>query len=500
MDGLPEALEELGLFIPKGFLLYALGYRDELRNEGFSKEAWSDADIENFMKMAFEQPGRLQMPDCPQIDDGATVAYMTNILGCEIRVEALAAAYPISIAESVLSALESFFATSLDQRVAPYRQTATVILQPSTKIVRGLKVSIENVGGADVVRVVYPDKPPAMDPEGRGATRDGLMSVIIYLIGFIAIIEDAEAYFDKMGGEERAFARALIYSESSLAQENVFGGTPKVLISDWQPAEAARRFPLVRTKIWYDGITLNQIPLPEDEAMPISGEEVAPHSTKDFLKRYGSKGKHSDRKIASFIDIPLWNKAAWKGVFFGKDPRLAKVPILGLAFKNIGEGAKIFEGWRRILGEHDKDDRLRVTILTGADKENAAWYKVYITSNVSVEEMKSGSTVVSVGRIHLMSPNTSENLDRFLETMKSSSQFLLVPAHLSDDMQVEQIGVGLGILKQKLVVRPAWEVGPQDLDSPAFKPDDDPIIPDGVDDAPILRLLEFIREADRRKV
>ena len=88
MDGLPDALEALELFIPKAFLLYALGYRDELRNEGFPADKWSDSKIDDFIKLAFSQPGRLQMPARPQIENGQTLTYRTTVLGCHTILEA----------------------------------------------------------------------------------------------------------------------------------------------------------------------------------------------------------------------------------------------------------------------------------------------------------------------------------------------------------------------------------------------------------------------------
>jgi hypothetical protein len=38
-------------------------------------------------------------------------------------------------------------------------------------------------------------------------------------------------------------------------------------------------------------------------------------------------------------------------------------------------------------------------------------------------------------------------------------------------------------------VRNAWEIGPHDIDSAAIHEDDDPIIPESVKDAPVLKLI-----------
>ena len=46
--------------------MYALGYKQELAQEGFPTGEKADS----FMKLVYEQPGRLQLPAMPQIDDG----------------------------------------------------------------------------------------------------------------------------------------------------------------------------------------------------------------------------------------------------------------------------------------------------------------------------------------------------------------------------------------------------------------------------------------------
>jgi hypothetical protein len=121
MADMPEALEQVGVFIPKACLMYALGYKKELSEEGLP----SVEEADSFMKLAYEQPGRLQLPARPQIDDGQSVTYKTNVLGCEVTLLAQANAFSISVAEAVLGSIEAFFATSLNERILPYRHGST---------------------------------------------------------------------------------------------------------------------------------------------------------------------------------------------------------------------------------------------------------------------------------------------------------------------------------------------------------------------------------------
>lgn len=494
MGGLPEALEKLGLYLPKVCLLYALGYRDELRNEGFTAEKWSDDDIDEFMKMAFGQPGRLQMPSQPQIENGQNVSYHTTVLGCQIVVETPATQSGISVAEAVLGTIEAFFATSLNERIIPYRSNAKIVVQATSELTEGLRVTQENFDGEAFIRVLYPEINPPFSAKSRMKYRDGLIDVITGFIIHAAVIDDIASYMERIADEERGFARALLYSEVSLAQDNLFGSSPNALLRDWKPPEGARRFPLIRTKEWYKDVTIQQLPLPDEDGKPEfdSGDPGA------YFREKIASEKHGDRKIASQIDIPVWNEAGWRAVFYFNDPRRAPYPVLCLGFKNRDAAEKIFRTWRKELGSEDKDNKLRVTILRGILRDNPAAYRVFVTTNISPGDVSDG-IVMMVGRHQTMTPETTQNLDGFLEVVKMSGKYLLAPAHFISETEFPDIGLGLSIVKEQLIVKNAWEVSLNDIDAGVFTSDDDPVIPEDVKDAPVSGLLAKIRELAQKR-
>jgi hypothetical protein len=492
MDGLPEALESLELFIPKGFLLYALGYRDELRNEGFPKDKWSDEEIDDFMKMALAQPGRLQMPNHPQVDVGGRVTYFTTVLGCQIVLDAPANPYSMSVSEAVLGTIEAFFATSLNERILPYRPKAQIVVQPTEEVAEGLRVVESSHNGETFVLVQHPVEVPAPTMDARSSYRDGLMRLIPTFIAHVAVVDDIPSYLDKIAGEERGFSRALLYSETSLSQGNLFGASPKVLLADWLPPDGARRFPLARTSEWFQGILIQQIPLPDEEEKPKfeSGDPRA------YFKKKAASQKHSDRKVASQIDIPAWNEAHWRAVFYFLDLRLAPHPVLCLGFENKAAAERIFRGWQRELGAVDKDNKLRVVIIRGIQRANPAAYRVFVTTNIDTQD-KSGSIVTMVGRHQTMTPTTTRNLDGFLQIVGQMGRYLLAPAHFISETSPPDMGLEFGILKAELVVKNAWEISVNDLDAGGITKDDDPVIPTGTKDAPIVSLLALFRNPPR---
>ncbi len=492
MDGLPETLEALGLFIPKGFLLYALGYRNELRNEGFTGDKWSDNDIDDFMKMAFSQPGRLQMPARPQIENGQSVTYQTTVLGCKIMLEAPATPDSISVAEAVLGTIEAFFATSLNERIMPYRSTAKIVVEPAIDLTEGLRITEERIDGDTFVRVQHPTVTPPFTADARLKYRDGLMALISNFMIHIVVVEDIASYMTRIVIGERGFDRALFYSEVSLAQDNLFGPLPKVLLSDWTAPKSAKRFPLIRTNEWNKGVSIEQIPLPgQDEK-----QQLDPRNPGAFFEKKASTEKHSERKVLSQIDIPVWNSARWCAAFYVFNLSVAPYPALCLGFRNKEAAEKIFQGWRKQLGTEDKDNKLRITIVKGIQRTNPAAYRVFVSTNIDLSENQ--NSLMMVGRHQTMTPMTTENLDAFLKAFNQSGRYILAPVHFISETILPDINFGLSILKDQLIVRNAWEISLNDVDAMAFTEEDDPFIPSDIINAPISALLAALRELAKR--
>jgi hypothetical protein len=96
-----------------------------------------------------------------------------------------------------------------------------------------------------------------------------------------------------------------------------------------------------------------------------------------------------------------------------------------------------------------------------------------------------------------MTPETTKNLDNFLEVYRRSARYFLAPAVVrpgdeTPDLMTENI-----IGKFDLEVRDAWEIGINDPDIVALDPEDLPVIPPLVVDAPVLGALERLRSKER---
>ena len=230
-------------------------------------------------------------------------------------------------------------------------------------------------------------------------------------------------------------------------------------------------------------------PMEKAKAPPVFGTGDVPPELLDI-----EKYKHRDRTVVSMIDVPLWDKAGWKGVGFVEHPDARVPPLLALLFKDKEAGIRIFQSWRQELGPKDLENKLRIAIITGIDQKHPAYYRLVIRSNIEWGVQLEGSHIAIVSRFHTMTPSTSVNLTRFLNRYQSDRAYFLAPGYVESDDLLPDFYSEWAIICAQLHVRPAWEITENDPDIIGIKEDDDIIIPVGTDQAPVLRTLERMRK------
>jgi hypothetical protein len=422
---------------------------------------------------------------------GPRVALNSNVLGCEINCSVANELPSMFLGEGIVGGLEAFLATSLNAGVFPYRQAYKVLVDPSTE-----KLSVPTHEFLDVtdpgiqIRHSIPIHEESL--EGQQKFFDSLLEIVMRISTQIAQFDDFESYLNQLAGDERAFERSINNAHIEALMTTIMGPKPKVRLGDWRTGDAEERFPLIRDTPWFGGLAQDNRSVELDEIAPTFGEGEPPAELREV-----ERGRHSDRKILSLIDIPLWDNAGWRGVAFGFPAGEDELPILALAFKDPNAASAIFKGWLTRLGRVDRAEELRISILTGIMVSNPAAYRVVIGSRLRIEPGRTGHLVVA-SRINTMEPMDSRNLDAFVARVRTLGAYRLVPAHLAKLDESPKFILDHWIGKESVEIRPAWKVGDNDPDLVALKPDDDPIIPDDVSDVPIVRALERIRERSDR--
>jgi hypothetical protein len=124
---------------------------------------------------------------------------------------------------------------------------------------------------------------------------------------------------------------------------------------------------------------------------------------------------------------------------------------------------------------------------------------VAISTNFDNEAVE--DFVYSMYRYQDLTPPDLNNLNYFLERFEQTGVYAIAPAPLIDEHTIPEPLWELAIEKRKLIVRAAWEVGPGDIDSAVIRGDDNPLIPPGIKDAPVLDVLQQIQgSADEPEV
>ena len=142
-------------------------------------------------------------------------------------------------------------------------------------------------------------------------------------------------------------------------------------------------------------------------------------------------------------------------------------PIIALLFENEEAARKIFAGWRERFGPEDVDEVIHLAIIKGISSVNPSHYEVLLTSSLSSQTHSAAEGLTAyVGRHLTVTPETSTNLDHFLDEYQRVETYFLAPAILKNG-EANPIR-DLAIRKDRLAVRNYGDIEPHDPEAMAF--------------------------------
>jgi hypothetical protein len=485
LDFLPQILKEFGFDHSWMALLYALGQEDYLRSEGVIPESESPKATLDLFGKWLDQPANEDLPNQPDLMRSDKITLRSFVLGCEVIVEAANIPASVNLAETILAALEAFLATCLDFKsgVIPSRSELRINIHPSDFIESLPEYQINDADGGQTINIRHSLTTQKSAGQEDKGFRSWLLDFILKTTFQMAMVNDPKAFAKRIVQDELGVGRALNFSEVVIPIENILGGTPKLRLSDWETQAGTERFALRRNLPWSHDLKQESTNEEVEEPLWQPGEGEPP----DDL--FGIDNlKHKDYKILSLINIPLWEKAKWRATAYMYHPE--SNPILVLCFKNPEAAKQIFKEWRSKLGQVDEDEQLRVSIITGIDKKHPSSYNVVISTNLKLMAKSQRRYFVLVSRINRMDPPDLRNLNLFLEEYNRTGRYIILPAHFADIAEIPKPFWDLWIGKQELRISPAWQIGENDPDVWAVQEEDDPIIPDGIENAPVIRALQ----------
>jgi hypothetical protein len=476
---LPDVLERLGLPYSRMALLFALGYESLLFSEGsIPTDESSDSLLSTFTNF-MKQQAVADLPPGPTALGGGSLTFVSPVLGCRVIARAEPDYESQRLAERILAGIEALFATSLDEEIFPYREELAIDVRRDVAHQGPPKIT-EDASLGNNVSIVH----AGSISDSHNTNGDWFLDILTVVITRLVMIPQPEAYMKRVFGEESGLARSVNFTESGITMENILGHNAKTRIPDWNTESDLRAYIPKRTTAWHRGLFAQETDTVRTE-LNIGVGEIP----KELLDR--GKTKHTERRVLGLIDMPLWDKAKWKGVLYIWPVDMDSEPWMALGFEDGAVARAIFQGWRATIGSIDNEDRIRISILTGVDRSSPDHYTVVVGSNLL--ESERGPRVkqfVSVSRIHRMEPSTSRNLTAFVNRYERIGTYRLMPAQVDLKEGKSKPYPDLAIQKRKIRVSPAWTIEEHDPDGVGILPEDKPIIPEGITDAPVLKVLE----------
>jgi hypothetical protein len=478
LSRLPDCLEQLDLDVSAMLLLWGLGHEPLVRERYLAPED-RDENLDALFAEDLAHPGVKALPRRIVIGNEDTLTVSAKALGCEIRLTLPNEATAIHVAEAVAGAFEAFLATSLNQQVTPFREYICFKLQPGTA---ELFSTVWHTAPETWAQLTFPAQVILEGRIDRKGFDEWLRDLIGETIGRTLFIRTPEQWIQEVAETEEGFSRAISLGNVPILARSVFGDKPLHRLEHWMP-DKAPSYPLLRKKPWTPKARRKEETPGQTPA--VEGRNTA-GETPFTLKN------HSQVKVTSIIDLPLWDRAYWSGTgmaIIGDQP-----PVLALCFRDMDAGARIFEGWRARFGPIDEEEVIRIAIIQGLTYSDPTGYAVTVGRYVeAVQQENPDALLTMLSRINRMEQASPENLNQFLTAYARHGSYRLVPMWLTRDVVLDAFRFDLAITKRKLELRRAWQIGAHDPDMSALRDDDDPIVPEDIADPPVRDALERIR-------
>ncbi|HDY6082255.1 tetratricopeptide repeat protein [Pseudomonas aeruginosa] len=443
---LPEVLERLGLMHSRNALLYVLGHEAKLREEGTIPEQETPEQVAELFSRIASQPAGSNA-DYPMIfNEGASQYLVSRVQGMLVSIQHPCTETSIPLAEAILGIIEALFATALQLRVAAHTECFRVTVQEvGQHAAPGFNVNDEDMTAS----VAWPSGLATSSHARTQEIQQTLIHLATTIFAATCHVPDLETTLDQLFENEAVLDRIAMIVTVGNSRQRLFNHSFST-ITAWSDM-ANTEFALEPKR-------------PVIKRVPLTGRsnETA-EDDEDGLISPGSLSDHRQLGVRSVIDVHLWDQAGWRGVAVA-DLAPNAPPALALMFTDAGAARKIFARWRERLGSADHNDEIYVAVVQGISREHPAHYRLLITSTPPETEapLDRKKVHMMVSRMQTMEASSDANLLRFLAAYQRTGAYLLLPAVFKAGQP--ELLFEMAILKRKLVVRSAADIGKNDLE------------------------------------
>ncbi|MGY2095703.1 hypothetical protein [Pseudomonas simiae] len=468
---LPDKLNQLNLWLSADALLICLGHEDKAGPEG------EPVDLQFINMWRSVDMGAPVAPLDLYLDRWTTIS--SYILGCKVSVSFPVKSPCIELAQQLLAVLESFCAPMMVDHLASTLPAVNIDVSLEDEDDFILQHSFDTAAPVTSAEIICsPFSIAKLTEEQRDAIKNFYSEFCLHFVTIICP-QIGWSRLEEMLRDDKALERAVVFN-SNIGLDSYFMGRDAVPgIASHQDASLELHQP-TRRLTWFEHHNIQ----PVDWRPKADVSEERPKHPFQF-----SILKHRELKISSLIQVSLWDQAGWRGVGFQGGG--GRIPAIVFLFEYPVVGGKIFSNIAKNVGDKDPGNMLRIALIRGIDKENPAHYRVVVTSNFDPEDHSSNVHSAS-SRILTVTPDASQNLDRFVSDYEHYKRCYVVTVDAKGRPTHHLSTSGVVVIN-------AWEIDDNHLEITALQPDDDVLIPEGVDNPPISRALARIRSSEGRK-
>ncbi|TCK82902.1 hypothetical protein [Albibacterium bauzanense] len=461
LKSLPDIFKINELWLSEDAALYLLGNEDLIELDETKTSLRKENFPEYYNKFA-NQPFVEQIAYETNFLNSQEVSIESQILGIKLKITFSRNPKLLILAENILAYFESFLATSFEEAF-PISENINVNIDLE-EIDTKFKIEVINKNFITIhvkSSIVF----------SRRNFKELIDELLPQVIGGNYMFKDIEQFFDSLFNKDEVHERLSLILEHHNFLTNVLSNKPKFFLENWVNNQVSE-YKLLRT----------ESPILIDKELQKLPEKEETEGNPKFKNI-----SHKKIKAETIINTELWDNAQWKAFgFFASQ----EIPFgITLLFENGDYGRKIFEEWITNYGKNDINNIISITIIKGIDKNNPYWYKVLVCKNVNKNLYKDGNLVSISSRFHRMEPANYTNLNKITKGYETFKKYYLIPSYIDSNYKISPY-LDLGILKTELKIIDAWKIGIHDIEKAVITDEDDPIIPNGVIDAPILEVLK----------
>lgn len=473
----PNALERLGLHVSEVFLKFALGHEQDIQDLYKNK---NQKEMMDYFLLVRDYDFGIDTPVLDILKEKRGNLH-TSVLGCTIHIDFPFRTPYLEMSESILSMIESFFATGPIQKLHAKEAKLTIEIVADDDDGMSIEHEFDDSGSEIQVQVTCCDfEVDTINQKAQKILHDWVGRFLIEVLCNAFYVKDHKSFAEQLISEDKGLERAISFSSSFAASYNVIGKDSLEDARKFFSDDSLLMYPLNRKRDWD-----SEHPKRSKSKKRKAFNRPDSEPTQEDMEL--EKLSHGDISVQSLIKPRLWDKTTWKGIGFSMYPD--GVPGIDLIFEDEIAGEKIFSDLLTEVGARNDSNRLQINILKGISNKHPNNYRVQIFEGFPPHSSSRLTTFVS--RLNTMTPSTAVNLNNFIEEFEKHGICRLSYGAIHRGHMFKSSGSNNSYIELKAInIKNAWEVEINSIESTAICEDEEPLIPDDIDDAPVLKVIE----------